>query len=43
MNKVLHFIRSVGLIKGLIKGIAQETIVGRGAGTGLWPTPHAFI
>jgi hypothetical protein len=29
--KVLHFIRGVGLIKGYLKGEAQQIIEGRGA------------
>jgi hypothetical protein len=44
MNKVLHFIQSVGLIKSESKGKAQLIIEGRGARAGLlWPTPHSFI
>jgi hypothetical protein len=44
INKILHFIRSLGLIKGKSKGEAQQIIEGRGARAGsLWPTPYAFI
>jgi hypothetical protein len=41
INKVLHFIQSVELIKGLSKREAQWIIEGHGARVRLlWPTPH---
>jgi hypothetical protein len=44
INKVLHFILSVGLIKGYSKWEAQQITDGRGPRAGLlWPTPHTFI
>jgi hypothetical protein len=44
INKVLHFIRSVGLIKDQSKGEAHWIIEGCSAMTRLlWPTPYAFI
>jgi hypothetical protein len=40
INKALHFIRNVGLIKGE----AQQIIEGRGARAGFqWLTPYTYI
>jgi hypothetical protein len=46
INKVLHFIRSVGLIKEYTIGEAQQTIEGRGARAGFLAHPfyiHTYI
>jgi hypothetical protein len=40
--KILHFVRSAGLLRGRIEGEAQQTTVGRGAGTD-GPTPYTYI
>jgi hypothetical protein len=46
INEVLHFIRSVGLIKRQSKGETQYITYGRGAGAWslhVWPTPYTLI
>jgi hypothetical protein len=43
IDKILHFIRGVGSIKGSLKGEAQWIIKGRGARASFMAHPYIYI